>query len=390
MSTGVTPTSHRHYVRPIPRTLVLGLLPAVLLLAGCPKREAQSQGKPQLIPAPVTVTTVARQDVPWRITTFGTIEPFATVAMKSMVTGQITKIHFTPGQQVSKGDTLISIDSRPFEATLKQDEANLAQRKILTDDSLRQAELKDRLHKVGVAPEDEMKRIRAAAAALQAGMEADKASIDKEKLNIEYCTIKAPFDGRVGDILLHEGSVIKANDVAVVELVQTKPLYVTFSAPQTYLAAIKQRMTAKGGLAVEATTSGEAGFTEKGILSFVNNTVDVSTGTIKCKATFENADEKLWPGQFVNVVITLGVESQALAVPSQVIQSGQKGQYVFVVKPDSTAELRLVKPGLTCDNMTIIKEGLSEGETVVVDGHLRVTPGAKVEPKNATSAADNK
>ncbi len=361
-------------------TLSLAAAMALAAVSCLPKKGSAKDQAPTTPPSPVTVADVVRMDIPWEIATYGTIEAYSKVAVKSLVVGKIVKTHCVPGQLVKEGDVLISIDPRPFEANLRQYVATLEKNKILCEDSLRQAELKDKLHKVGVTPEDEMKRIRAAAEALKAAIEATKADIEKSKLDIEYCTITSPVDGRVGDILIHKGNIVKSNDLPIIEIVQIKPIYASFSVSQSHLSAIQKRM-APGALRVEVEIPGEEGrkIKEVGELAFINSSVDVNTGTIKLKAVFGNSDSRLWPGQFVNVSMRLNTEKNVLAVPSQAVQTGQEGNYVYTLGPESQAEYHKVTVGRTFEGFVSVKEGLSDGVKVLTDGHLNVMPGSKVE-----------
>ncbi len=320
--------------------------------------------------------------MPRQILTFGTGEAYATVAVKSMVAGQMLRCHITPGQVVKKDDLLYTLDARMFTATLKQLEAAFARNRILAADALRQAEMSKDLRQKGIAAEDETRKAQAVSEALQAALLADQANLEKAQLDIEYCTIRAPLSGRTGDLLVREGSVIKANDVALVEIAQTMPLYVVFSVPQVHLPDIRRCMAA-GSLQVEVTPRDATAPISGGELAFMDNTVDVETGTIRLKATFPNQDEQLWPGQFVSVVLTLAREESGLAIPARAVQNGQAGTFVFVVRPDQTVELRPLTVGRTQGDEAVISAGLNAGEVVVTDGQVRLVPGAKVEVAGA-------
>jgi multidrug efflux system membrane fusion protein len=319
-----------------------------------------------------------QKSMPRQIRTFGTGEAYATVAVRSMVAGQMLRCHIAPGQSVTKGDILYTLDARMFEATIKQLEAALARNRILAADALRQAEMAKSLQQKGVAAEDETKKAQAVADALQAALLADQANLEKARLDLEYCTIRAPLSGRAGDLLVREGSVIKANDIPMVEIAQTMPLQVVFSVPEVYLPDIRKYMTA-GSLQVEVTPREASEPITGGVLAFIDNTVDVETGTIRLKATFPNQDERLWPGQYVNVVVTLALEESGIVVPAQAVQNGQAGTFAFVVRPDQTVEMRPLTVGRTQGDEAVIRAGLEAGETVVTDGHVRLVPGAKVE-----------
>ncbi len=352
---------------------------ACLGLLGCapkapPPPAARGGGKP----APVLVAEVVQKNLPRQVSTFGTGEAYATVAVKSMVAGQMLRCHITPGQTVTQGDLLFTIDSRPFEATLKQLEATLARNRVLAADAQRQAEMAKDLRQKGIAAEDETKKAQAVADALQATLLADQANIEKARLDLEYCAIRAPLSGRTGDLLVREGSVIKANDIAMVEIAQTMPLYVVFSVPEVYLPDIR-KYRAAGSLLVEVRPRDASEAITGGELAFMDNTVDVETGTIRLKATFPNQAEQLWPGQFVSVILTLTQEESGVVVPAQAIQNGQAGTFAFVVRQDQTVEMRRLTVARTQGDEAVIGSGLQAGEIVVTDGQVRLVPGAKVE-----------
>ncbi len=349
--------------------------------AGCGKQQAAG---PSVIPAvPVVVAQVEQKTVPVEIRAIGNVEALSTVALKAQVTGQIIAIHFREGQDVRKGDLLFEIDRRPFEVALAEAQANLARDKARAENSRLQAERYAKLFQEGVASKEQYDVQRADADALAAAVQADQAIIDYARLNLEYCMIRSPVDGRTGSLMLHVGNLTKANDVPIlVTINQISPIYVNFAVPEQYLAEVKAR-TAAGRLAVRAFVPDAPGATEEGALSFVDNAVDAATGTIKMKATFPNPRRKLWPGQFINVVLTLSAQPNAIVVPAQAVNTGQSGSYVFVVRTDGKAEMRRVTPGRTVGNETVIAEGLKPGETVVTDGQLRLVDGSRVTVKNA-------
>lgn len=337
--------------------------------------------------APVMVARVTKEAFPVVLGTIGNVQPFATVSVKSRVDGQIFKAGFEEGQLVRRGDLLFQIDPRPFEASLQQAEANLIRDKAqlirANLDLKRYAELS----KKDFAPQQQYEQARATAEGSEATVRADEAMIAQARLSLEYSRILSPIDGRTGNLLVNAGNLVKANDtVALVVINQTRPIYVSFSIAQQSLPEIRRRM-AETKLLVDVTIPGDTGPPIKGEVSFVNNQVDVSTGTIQLKATFQNADDRLVPGQFVNVVMTLTTLADALVVPSQALQTGQRGTYVYVVKADKTVEQRLVEVGPAADAKTVIKTGLELGEAIVIDGQLRLFPGAKVDIKNPANAA---
>ena len=334
-------------------------------------------------PAPVTVATVAMASVPVRISTIGNAQAYSTVSIKSRVDGQIFAVGFQEGQLVHKGDLLFQIDPRPFEAQLNQAQANLARDKAqlvrATLDLQRYTELSQR----NFASHQTYETARAAAESAEATVAADQAAVDQAKLNLEYTQIRSPINGLTGNLLINVGNIVKAEDTpALLVINQVEPIYVSFAVPEQNLPEVKRRMAA-GPLPVETTIPGDRGPPEAGQVTFINNAVDTSTGTIQLKATFPNVDGRLTPGQFVEVAMTLTTLSEALVVPSQAIQTGQNGNYVFVVKPDSTVEQRPVELGVTVDTRAVVQKGLAPGEQVVTEGVLRLYPGAKVDVKNA-------
>jgi membrane fusion protein, multidrug efflux system len=398
----------------------LGALPAwvcaaALVLAGCGDRpgdgpDAKAASRPPAVP--VTVSDVAVRDVPVQVRAIGNVQAYATVSVLSLVGGELFKIHFTEGQDVKAGDLLFAIDPRPFQAALLQAQAQLAQHQAqiaqaqanLTRDRaqwenarVEEARYK-KLAEGGFVAREQYDQMRtneqslaatidadeAAVSTARAVAQADQAMIENAQLQLSYTEIRAPIDGRTGNLLIHQGNVVKANDVGnpLVVITRVHPIYVTFAVPEQYLDRIK-RYRAAGQLGVEAMTQGPAERTDRGELSFINSTVDATTGTIQLKATFPNADNSLWPGQFVNVVLTLTTERDALVIPSQAIQPGQQGSYVFVVKPDLTVESRPVVVAFADGLDSIIIKGLARGERVVTDGQLRLVPGARVEIKTS-------
>ncbi|OGV51138.1 MAG: hypothetical protein A2X49_01655 [Lentisphaerae bacterium GWF2_52_8] len=363
-----------------PAFSVFFLCAVMLFLAGCGKDAAKDAGplKPKVVP--VMSAMAETKSLSRQLKTFGTVEAYKTVSIKSMITGQLLQVHVKPGQLVEKGQLLFSIDNRSFVAILKQCEAALARNKTLADDAIRQAELKEKLFKSSIASEDEVKRVRAAAEALKSAILADEATIEKTKLDIEYCEIKSPINGRIGEVLQNEGSVIKANDAAIAIVAQVQPVYVTFSLPQNELPTVRAEMAA-GDVGVEVRLPREHTQLDKGNLDFIDNVVDSDTGTVKLKASFPNAKERLWPGQFLELSLTLEQEENVVVVPAQAVQTGQSGTYVFVVGSGKKIEMRPVKSVVIGED-AIIREGVSSGEQVVTDGHLRLTPGCQVEIKN--------
>ncbi len=366
------------------KTGVAAVIAAALLTAagGCGKKdEMQDRKVGGGGPVPVTVVKSESRNIPWLFDTFGTVEPFSSVDINSMVGGRVQEIAFTPGQKVKKGDVLARIDSRPYEANLKQIQANLERDTVLCADAERQTKLREDLFKksAGVS-EDEVFKAKAVSESLKRSVKINEASLEKAKLDVEYCTIKAPFDGRMGDILIHEGSIIKATDDNIANIASSTPVYVTFSLPERLLPVVQKLIA--GGKKLELAARIDAGKEQvesKGELCFIDNTVNQASGTVKMKGLFQNSDEALWPGQFVEVVVDLSVGETYTAIPTDAIQLGQLGQQIFVVKPDSTVELRKVEVERNAAGFSAVSKGLEPGETVVLTGQFRLVPGAKVQ-----------
>jgi multidrug efflux system membrane fusion protein len=363
----------------------LSLVP-VLTLAGCgggdapgqPSRSSGAVERPKDSSAvPVMVAKVERTTLPVELQAIGTGQAFQTVSVESQVAGIVKEVHYQQGQFVQKGDLLITLDKDPFLAALAQAEAALARDKAQLQ--LSQVELKrnDELFKEGIISQGEHDQSQATFTAAQATVRADEAAIQTAKIQLSYCSIYAPIGGVTGAQLVSPGATVKANDAPVLVVInQVSPIYINFSVPQQYLEPIK-RFMARSRLPVKATPPG-ATEPENGLLTFVNNTVDPTTGTIQLMGQFPNADHRLWPGQFSNVVLNLGELQNALVIPSQAVQAGQQGEFVFVVNSDMTADVRQVKVGQSVNNETEVLQGLSVGETVVTDGQVRLVPGTKV------------
>jgi len=332
---------------------------------------------------PVTVGTVVRKPVPVQIRAIGNVEAYSTVGIKSQVGGTLMSVHFKEGQDANKGDLLFTIDPRPYEAALKQAEANLAKDNAQLENARVQAKRYADLVKKGYVAQEQYDQIRTNSDALEAAVSADKAAVENAQLQLKYCYIYSPITGRTGSLVSHEGNLIKANaDDSMVVINRIQPIYVTFSVPEQKLQEIKKYMESEN-LKVEAFISNEDTNPEEGLLTFIDNTVDSATGTIKLKATFPNKDKKLWPGQFVNVKMILSTQFDAIVAPSQAVQTGQQGQYIFVVKDDLTVEQRPVTVDRTINEEAVIATGLKGDEKVVTDGQLRLVPGTKVEIKKS-------
>jgi len=369
---------HVNPTRTLRNTALAGVLAAALLLSGCSDKKQQAAA-PRV---PVTVADVVQKTVSVQVRVIGNVDPYTTVGVKPQITGEIMGVHFTEGQDVKKGQLLFTFDPRPFEADLLRAEANLAQDEAKLKNAEVEAHRYTKLVEAGVVAKEQAEQIQTNYAAMVATVKADRAQVEYARVQLIYTRIYSPMDGRTGNVMLHRGNVVKANpDNPMVTINQVNPIYVSFAVPQQDLPEIKQHM-AKGKLKVMAAIQGEEDRPETGALTFVDNNVDINTGTIKLKGTFANTDRRLWPGQYVNVALTLAEQPNAIVVPTQAIQTGQDGSYVFVVKPDQTAESRPVKVERNIDNQAVIESGVSAGEKVVTDGQIRLVPGSKVEVKN--------
>lgn len=331
---------------------------------------------------PVTVAAAELKTVPVETTSFGSVEAYANVEIKAQVTGVLMQVHFTEGQMVKKGDLLLSIDPRQPQAALKMAQANLERDQAQLKNAEREAARQTELLEKGYAAQDIYEQAMTAVETLGAAVSADKAAIENATLELDYCSICSPVDGCTGSLHVHQGNLIKANDVSVVSIRQVEPIYVSFWVSEYYLPAIRREM-ATHELDVGVTPSGEGGEPAHGALSFIDNTVDPDNRTIHLRATFANKDRRLWPGQYVDVVLTIAQEPNSVVVPSQAVQTGQNGQFVYVVKSDQSVEARPVTVRRLVDNGTAV-EGVRPGEVVVTDGQLRLVPGARVQVKDSS------
>jgi len=362
--------------------LVIGAAAAVF---ACNRSEGESVEQKRNMDVAVTAATADRRTVPVQLSAIGTVEAYATVAIKSRVSGELVGVDFKEGQEVQKGDLLFTIDPRPYEVALQEAQAQLLKDKALADKAALDAKRYAELARKDLVSADKYEQFRTNAAALKAMVEADKASIENARLQLSFCYIHAPFKGRTGSLMVDEGSQVKANDDhGLVDIVQVTPIYVNFSVPQQSLAQIRRFMTA-GPLKVTAQIPGDRDHPEEGILTFVDNRISSDTGTILLKGTFANTNRRLWPGEFVDVLLNLTERSGAIVVPSQAIQTGQNGMYVFVIKADMTVESRPVVVGMTLGEESVIDSGLAAGEQVVTDGQLRLVPGSQVQIRPSES-----
>ena len=373
----------RHWWRLLLTLFVLLGAAAVFVLQNRSDGRQPERTEPQAVA--VKAAAAAQKTVPVQLTAIGTVESCASVSIKSRISGQLVQVHFKEGQDVSKADLLFTIDPRPYEVALKEAQARLAKDKVLTEkaelDARRYADLagKDFVSK------DKSEQFRANAAALRETVEGDKASVENARLQLSYCFIRAPFSGRTGSLLVDEGAQIKANDDrGLVDITQIAPIYVSFSVPQQDLGRIQHHMN-QATLPVAAFLPGDQVPPEQGSLTFLDNQVSSDTGTIGLKATFANSDRRLWPGLFVDVVLTLTTRPDAIVVPSEAIQTGQQGLFVFIIKADMTVEPRPVAVAMTLGSETVIDSGVLPGEQVVTDGQFRLVPGSRVKIRKLES-----
>src|SRR5882724_6325074 len=361
----------------------------LIALVGCGMLSSCGGSKaapPRTVAVPILAAAVEQKDVPLQVKAIGAVEAYSNVSVKTQVTGELTGVHFKEGEDVSKGQLLFTLDKRPFEAALKQAQGMLAKDQAQAANARAQAKRYESLNQAGVVSKEEYEQMQSNADALEAAVLVDQAGLENARVQLVYCTIYSPIAGRTGPLLIHQGNMIKANDTPfLVSINQVQPIYATFTVPEQNLADIK-RYSSQGRLRVQAFVPNDTRGPAVGWLSFIDNTVDQATGTIKLKGEFANADRRLWPGQFVDVILTLTQQPKAIVVPSQAIQNGQTGQFVFVVKPDMTVEARSVILDRSTDGQAVIGKGLTAGEQVVTDGQLRLVPGVtKVELKQAAT-----
>jgi multidrug efflux system membrane fusion protein len=381
---------------------------ALFLPAGCTSRKGQAAGPPPAVP--VTVGAVSSETVPLEVRVVGTVEPFSKVEIKSQVAGELKSVNFTEGQNVEQGQLLFQIDPQPYQeavrqaqATVERDRAALKQAEFAVQKDMVQAKLADadaarfeNLERDNIASKQQSQQYRttadamkesirvdqAAADSARAAIGVDEAAVAKAKLDLGYCEIRAPISGRAGNLLVHAGNLVKVNDVALVVIHKITPIFVSFNAPERYLEQIR-KYSAAGKLPVQIKGRDNPSLQTSGRLTLLDNTVDPQTGTIHLKATVENKDRLLWPGQFVDVALVLNRDEHATVVPAEAVQAGQQGSFVYVVKPDKTVEPRVLTVGRTIGRKVIVEKGVKPGETVVTDGQMMLFPGARVTPAAA-------
>jgi multidrug efflux system membrane fusion protein len=364
---------------------------------------------------PVSIESAVQQMVPIEVQAVGNVEPYSSVQVKAQVGGPLLSVRFTEGANVKQGDLLFEIDPRPFRETLRQAEAavmkdqaqmrlleaNLARSRAQLKNAQAEAARYEQLSKEGISTrmqedqvrtaaevaEQTLKSDEAAIEGIRAALESDQAAVEQAKLNLSYCEIRSPISGRAGNVLLHPGNLVKANDDnPLVVINQIAPIFVTFGVAERYLGEISKQQ-ARRKLQVQVAADKQSTDAVRGTLAVINNTVDPNTGTIRLKAVFDNRQNLLWPGQFVNAVLTMDTQMATL-IASEAVQAGQQGSFVYVVKPDQTVEARPVVVGQAVANKVIVQQGVIAGETVVIDGQSRLFPGAKIAPSTPSSRAN--
>jgi membrane fusion protein, multidrug efflux system len=351
-------------------------------LLGCSGADAEAPATNQSQPAvPVTVDRVIQKEMPLDVTVVGSVEAYATVAVRAQVTGELKSVNFRQGDDVQAGQVLFTLDHRPLEAALNQAEANLQRDSAQAANAKVIAQRMEDLVERGVGTREQRDTARTTAAALDAVVGANRAAVENARVQLQYATIRAPISGRTGALMVHAGNLVRANDqTPLVVINQVTPVYVSFAIPEALLPDLRRYMAMRQ-LEVQATPPNEDGVPAVGSITFVDNQVDQTTGTIRIKASFPNTNRRLWPGQFVNVSVRMASERDAIVVPSVAVQAGPDGQFVFVVKGDQTVEMRAVKVARTAGAETVIQEGLKPGETIVTDGQLRLVPGSRITIK---------
>lgn len=370
------------------KTGIPALCLIVLFLASCSRHSPVAERPGPAAgsgPVPVLVARAGARTVPVEVRAIGTVQAYSAVAVRSQLTGKIAAVHFHEGQEVRAGDLLFTLDSRPWQAALNQAQANCKRDEAQLASARLEFERIKSLLDSKIASQQDYDSAEAAYQALEATVLADNAAISNAQVNLGYTEIRSPIAGRTGNLTIKDGNVVKAPDDILLSITQVHPIYVAFGVPEQNLPAIR-RQAHREALQVTAMAPGNNGEAAQGKLTFIDNTVDTNTGTILLKGTFANTNDLLWPGQFVQVSLTLSNLVDATVVPSQAVQAGQNGEFVFVVKPDDSVEARTVETGIAYDGQVVVVSGLKPGENVVTDGQLRLVPGSKVSIKTPESA----
>jgi multidrug efflux system membrane fusion protein len=381
---------------PLSRCSGACLIGLSIALAGCSDKtraeSAAASASPRQARAggaavPVLVAQVVQKAMPLELRVIGNVEASQTVAIRAQITGELTSVSFKEGDDVQQGQVLFALDRRPLEAALKQAEANLARDLAQSEGAAQQARRVQDLAGRGIATREQVDTSQTAATALEATVGADRAAIESATVQLQYATMRAPIAGRTGALMVHPGNLVRAGDATpLVVINQVAPVWVAFGIPEGQLPVLKRHM-AQGPLRVEARPPADDQHGSVGTVTFVDNQVDLTTGNIKIKGTFQNTDRRLWPGQFVNVVVILTQEPNAIVVPTVAVQTAQQGSYVYAVKEDQTVEMRPIEVARTSGPETIVAKGLKPGETVVTDGQLRLVPGSRITIKSSSNQA---
>jgi multidrug efflux system membrane fusion protein len=364
--------------------LVIGATAAGGACSGSAAVQPQQQGTAAAVP--VSAAPAVRKPMQLETSVIGTVEAYSTVAVRAQITGELTSVNFQQGEDVQAGQELFTLDRRPLEAALQQATANLERDTAQASNAkaivLRYEQLVDR----GIVSREQRDTARASVAALEGTLAADRAAVENAKVQLQYATIRAPLSGRTGALMVNVGNLVRANDQApLVTINQVTPIYASFAFPEALFPDLR-RFMARGALRVEARPAQGDGPVAIGTITFVDNAVDQTTGTIKIKGTFPNDDRSLWPGQFINATVRLATETGAIVVPSIAVQTGPDGTYVYLIKADATVELRPVTVARVAGTDTVIKNGLTAGDNVVTDGHLRLVPGSHVSVRGAANS----
>ena len=384
-----TKSSPRRIVGPRPVLVLVGMATVSLLaVAGCGR--GQTSAGRGAAAVPVQTARAVIQTMPINQSAIGSVQSLRTVTVKSQVDGVIAQINFREGDEVKAGDLLITLDHRPFENNLRSARADLANARAQAAHAQAESERYQRLDQQQAISKEQLAQLLTDAESTAAQVQAREAAVANAELQLSYTEIRAPIGGRTGQLNLHEGALVKANDSgsSLVTINQLAPIAVAYSVPEASLASLRAALTA-GAVTVTASPHDGVGTPVEGRLDFIDNSVDAATGTILLKAVFANTDRALWPGQYVDIVTRLGEETNAVLVPAAAVQTGQRGSQVFVVKPDRTVDLRDVQTGRSANGLTVIRSGIKAGETVVTDGQLRLVPGAKVEDRPLTAPGES-
>jgi membrane fusion protein, multidrug efflux system len=370
--------------RPNGASVFISLLSSVaaIILGGCDQQSATGQSK--AAPKNVLVTKVRAADVPVQIHEFGRVVSPESVNIQPQVSGRVTEVHFVEGQDVKKGDLLFVIDPRPFQAQLEQSQAQLVSDSAQLQLDERNLERDEKIERQRFVSEQQIDTDKANVDNYKGAVSRDQAAIDLAKLNLEYCYVRSPGNGRTGRRLVDPGNYVSTGGATLVNIQLQDPVYVDFNISENDLARLRDNVG--NPLKVEVIAPSRPDVAKAGKLSFFDNSVSSQAGTVLLRATIPNEDRYLWPGQYVNVTLTLQVLKDALVVPAQTVQLGGKGSYLFVVKQDNTVEQRLVSPGVRYQDLVVVPEGVQAGETVVVEGQITLANGTKVNPKEYPSA----